>query len=141
MPVLEASYRIVWNLAEEKKPLITETLVILCAMEVAKQICGKDADLNTAQILLSNCILWLPEDTQKQVVEQKKKSLNIRLQFVYNIPIVHVHAWEQCQRRVSMFWTAEMNNKMDSSRLCIYAEWLCLCPMHILGFHKTSLYW
>jgi hypothetical protein len=78
MPILEANCHIVWSIAK-KNPLITETLVVVCAVEVAKLMCGKDADLNIMQIPLSNCSLWLPEDMQKQVVEQIKKSLKIGL--------------------------------------------------------------
>lgn len=114
MPVLKASYHVVWNIAKEKKPLITETLVILCAVEVAKLMYGKDVDLNIAQIPLSNCILWLPEDTQKQVVEQIKKSLNIGLQ-------LDVPNWAQHN---SFAWYMHENNVKEDFLCSELLKWI-----------------
>jgi hypothetical protein len=113
MPVLEASYRIVWSIAKEKKLLITETLVILCTMKVAKLMSGKDTDLNIAQIPLSNCTLWLPE-TQKQVVEQIKKSLNIGLQL--NVP-----NWAQ---HTNFAWYINENNVKEEFLCSELLKWI-----------------
>jgi hypothetical protein len=71
-------------------------------MEVAKLMCGKDADLNIAQITISNCICGM----QKQAVEQIK-SMDIGLQ-------LDVSIWAQ---RTS--FASYMHENMSTKNFCV----------------------
>jgi hypothetical protein len=58
---------------------IAETVMKPCTMEMVKSMCGKDAKLKSAQIPLSydtihDRITDMSEDTQRQAVEQFKRS-------------------------------------------------------------------
>jgi hypothetical protein len=64
----------VLNIAKEKKHFITDTLVILCAMKVAKPVYSKGAHLNIAQPIIKLYFMTLRRHTETSSGTNREKS-------------------------------------------------------------------
>ncbi|XP_059097468.1 protein FAM200C-like [Tigriopus californicus] len=106
-PLLEASYKVSYMIAREKKPhTIGETLVKPCALEMAKIVLGEDAAKKLSQVSVSN-------DTVHQRI--KDMSQNIITQVVSEI--------KQSPAKISM-QIDESTDVSNHSQLLVFVRYV-----------------
>lgn len=79
-PCLEASYKVAYRIAQQKKPhTIAETLIKPCALDIVELVCGKDHRKKVEAVPLSNDVIHsriveMSSNVLKQVIEELNAS-------------------------------------------------------------------
>uniref|UniRef100_UPI003590248B protein FAM200C-like n=1 Tax=Myxine glutinosa TaxID=7769 RepID=UPI003590248B len=115
LPLLEASYKVSYMIAKEKKPhTIGESLVKPCALEMVKIVLGEDAVKRLSQVSLSNDTVRqrigdMSQDIATQVVSEiKNSSAKISMQLDESTDVSN-----HCQLLVFVRYVHEMKLKEE----------------------------
>ena len=122
-PLLEASYKIAYQIAKNKKPhTIAETLIKPCALEMTEIVCGSEQRKKLESIPMSNNVIKsriddISENILKQVMEELASS-----QFAFSLQLDESTDVSNCSQLLS-FVRYVNGNKIKEEFLFVSLFW------------------
>lgn len=108
-PCLEASYKVAYRIAQQKKPhTIAETLIKPCALDIVELVCGKDHRKKVEAVPLSNDVI------HSRIVEMSSNVLKQVIEELNASPFHSVCNWMKARmyHNVANSWCLSVTNNM-----------------------------